>query len=603
MKFPPTPRGPALLALNLLSSAAVLVLSGCATVPPGWTPEASAAAANPTAAEALVPVAAAPTVAAALQAPLATPATAVAPALALATPAAPALPSASPVPDEAHDAPDAIALIAQGVPLPRSSISAVPVPAQIDEESGRDVADMPSDPLEPQAPVNLGADRARDDLWGRVRGRFALPDLQGELVRDHERWYSARPEYVRRMTERGSRYLYHVMQEVERRRMPAELALLPFIESAFNPQAMSTAKASGMWQFMPATGRDYELKQNIFRDDRRDVLASTRAALDYLGRLHAMFNDWHLALAAYNWGEGNVQRAIARNQRAGLPTGYEDLRMPAETRHYVPKLQAVKNIVSQPENFGISLLPLQNHPYFLSVSLRRDIDTALAARLAGLSLDEFKTLNPQLNKPVILAAGTPQVLLPYDNADRFKTQLDAYRGPLATWTAWVVPRTLKVSEAARFTGMDEAQLREINRIPPRMVVKAGSTLLVPRDTRRTADVPEHVADNAQMALAPEASPLRKRKITARKGDTLASLAARHRVSVAQLGQWNRLSTGSRLQAGQSLVLFQAPTSAKARGAARPAGNAKVTKTAKVRSASAPRKAVAERRLKVASARP
>lgn len=497
------------------------------------------------------------------------------------------------------DTTDAIGLIAQGVPLPRSSISAEPVPDQIDEESGRDAADMPSDPLEPQAPILLDAPRARDDLWVRVRSSFNLPDLQGDLVREHERWYSARPDYVKRMTERGSRYLYHIMQEVERRRMPAELALLPFIESAFNPQAMSTAKASGMWQFMPATGRDFELKQNVFRDDRRDVLASTRAALDYLSRLHGMFGDWHLALAAYNWGEGNVQRAIARNRRAGLPTGYEHLRMPAETRHYVPKLQAVKNIVNQPESFGLDLPPLENHPYFLSIALRRDIDTALAARLAGLSLEEFKTLNPQLNKPVILAAGTPQVLLPYDNADRFKSQLDSYRGPLATWTAWVVPRTLKVSEAARIAGMDESQLREVNRIPPRMVVKAGSTLLVPRDTRRTADVPEHVADNAQMALAPEASALRKRKVTARKGDTLASVAARHRVSTAQLAQWNRLTTSSRLRVGQSLVMFQAAAPAKAKQATK---SGRSIKAAKPRSATA-RKAAPERRIKVASARP
>lgn len=298
MKRSPTSRGPALLALNLLSSAAVLVLSGCATLPPGWAPEA----ATPDTAE--------PAVWSAAATPAPTP-QAVLPVEPLAPAAAPAIietarplaaggprldqASAPPSPaSDGSDATDAIGLIAQGVPLPRSSISAEPVPAQVDDESGRDAADMPSDPLEPQAPIVLDAARARDDLWARVRSRFNMPDLQGDLVRDHERWYSARPDYVKRMTERGSRYLYHIMQEVERRRMPAELALLPFIESAFNPQAMSTAKASGMWQFMPATGRDFELKQNVFRDDRRDVLASTRAALDYLSRLHGMFGDLSL---------------------------------------------------------------------------------------------------------------------------------------------------------------------------------------------------------------------------------------------------------------------------------------------------------------------
>jgi len=189
---------------------------------------------------------------------------------------------------------------------------------------------------------------ASADLWGRVRAGFGLPELQTELVADHERWYASRPEYVQRMTERSNRYLYHVVEEVERRKMPTELALLPFIESAFNPQAMSSARASGIWQFMPATGKDFELKQNLFRDDRRDVLASTRAAMDYLQRLYRQFGDWHLALAAYNWGEGNVQKAIKRNMAAGLPTDYLSLNMPPETRNYVPKLHAVRNIIGRP---------------------------------------------------------------------------------------------------------------------------------------------------------------------------------------------------------------------------------------------------------------
>src|SRR5678816_1169532 len=158
----------------------------------------------------------------------------------------------------------------------------------------------------------------------------------------------SRPDYVQRMVERGGRYMFHIVEELERREMPTELALLPFIESAYNPEAVSSAKASGMWQFIPSTGRDFLLRQNVFRDDRRDVLASTRAALDYLQKLHGMFGDWQLALAAYNWGQGSVQRAIARNQKAGLPTDYINLKMPSETQLYVPKLQAVKNIVARP---------------------------------------------------------------------------------------------------------------------------------------------------------------------------------------------------------------------------------------------------------------
>jgi len=258
-------------------------------------------------------------------------------------------------------------------------------------EDPREAIGAPVDPLSPDQSMVLNDANARKDLWGRVRTGFGMPTLDNDLVREHERWYASRPDYVKRMTERGSRYLFHVLEELERRKMPTELALLPFIESAFNPQAMSSARASGMWQFMPLTGKDYDLKQNMFRDDRRDVLASTRAALDYLGRLNKMFNgDWQLSLAAYNWGEGNVKRAIARNERAGLPTDYESLNMPAETRHYVPKFQAVKNIVTAPQDFGLSLPHLENHPYFVSVPIRRDMDVTVAARLAGMSLDDFK---------------------------------------------------------------------------------------------------------------------------------------------------------------------------------------------------------------------
>ena len=340
-----------------------------------------------------------------------------------------------------------------------------PLPAPVAGPTVHAAVPEPVDPLRPDEKIDFDAAAAQSDLWMRVRRGFAMPDLDGDLVRDREQWYASRPDYVARMTGRASRYLFHIVEEIERRGMPTELALLPFVESAFNPQAMSTARASGMWQFIPSTGRDFLLTQNIFRDDRRDVLASTRAALDYLERLHGMFGDWHLALAAYNWGEGSVQRAIARNERAGLPTGYESLRMPDETRLYVPKLQAVKNLVARPETFGLALPAVANHPYFLSVPIDRDIDVELAARLAGISLEEFRTLNPQMKKPVILAAGTPQLLLPYDNANQFVKRLELHTGPLASWTAWVAPRTLRPAAAAREVGMTEDELREVNRIP------------------------------------------------------------------------------------------------------------------------------------------
>ena len=414
---------------------------------------------------------------------------------------------------------------------------------------------LPIDPLRPDTILDLADKAASTDLWTRVRSGFAMPDLDTDLVRNREQWYAARPDYVARMTERGSRYLFHIVEEVQRRGMPTELALLPFIESAFNPQAMSSAKASGMWQFMPATGKHFSLKQNVFRDDRRDVLASTRAALDYLTKLNKMFGDWHLALAAYNWGEGSVQRAIKRNQAEGLPTDYLSLRMPEETRYYVPKLQAVKNIVARPEAFAIALPSLRNHPYFLSVPIARDIDVEVATKLSGVSLDEFKTLNPQMNKPVILAAGTPQVLLPYDNANLFVRRLATHRGPLATWTAWVAPKTLHPSAAAKEVGMSEGSLREVNRIPARMLVKAGSTLLVPRSAQRVTDVSEQIADNATMSLAPDVPPLKRVALRAGKRDTVASVAKRYKVSAAQVAGWNKVAATAQFKPGSTVVVF------------------------------------------------
>ncbi len=426
-----------------------------------------------------------------------------------------------------------------------------PAPAATDER----VVVMPVDPLRPDAQLDLADQSATLDLWARVRSGFAMPDLDTDLVRNREQWYATRPDYVQRMTERGGRYLFHIVEEVQRRGMPTELALLPFIESAFNPQALSSAKASGIWQFMPMTGKHFSLKQNVFRDDRRDVLASTRAALDYLGKLHKMFGDWHLALAAYNWGEGSVQRAIKRNQAEGLPTDYLSLRMPEETRYYVPKLQAVKNIVARPEAFAISLPALRNHPYFLSVPIARDIDVDIATKLSGVALDEFKTLNPQMNKPVILAAGTPQVLLPYDNANLFVRSLATHRGPLATWTAWVAPKTLHPSAAAKEVGMSESSLREINRIPARMLVMAGSTLLVPRSAQRVADVSEQIAENATMSLAPDVPAQRRVAMRAGKHDTVASVAKRYKVSASQVAVWNKVAATATFKPGSTVVVF------------------------------------------------
>jgi membrane-bound lytic murein transglycosylase D len=415
---------------------------------------------------------------------------------------------------------------------------------------------LASQPLDANDPLMQIMSIEEVDVWARIRKGFAIPDLDNPLVTTQTTWYSSRPDYIDRTTTRASRYLFHVVQELEKRNMPTELALLPFIESAFNPQALSTAKAAGMWQFMAATGRDFNLKQNMFQDERRDVLASTDAALNYLEKLYGMFGDWQLALAAYNWGEGSVQRAIAKATAAGQPTDFNSLSayMPAETRNYVPKLQAVKNIIATPAAYGIVLPKVDNQPYFVTERRTRDIDVQVAAKLAELPMDEFKALNPQFNKPVIVGGTDTQILLPKSNAEKFKTNLGKWTQALSSWTAHKVTSARERIEtiAARFRTTPEV-IREVNNIPPRMVLKAGSTILVPRPEEQDRDIAQEVAESATMAMEPDRPLTRRISVKVGKSDTLASIAARNGVSVDDLKSWNKLSRDS-VSRGQTLAL-------------------------------------------------
>ena len=346
------------------------------------------------------------------------------------------------------------------------------------------------------------------NLWLRIQDGFAMPELDSPLVIEQTRWLAARPDYVHRSMARSSRYLFYIVAEINVRNMPTEIALLPFVESAFNPVAKSTAKAMGIWQFMPATGKDFKLTQNMFRDERRDVLQSTNAALDYLERLHRQFGDWQLALAAYNWGEGNVAKAIKRNQAAGLPTNYLSLKMPKETREYVPKLMAYKAIVSDPRAYGIVLPELENHPYFVAIDVTRDIDVDLVIKLADITPEDFRNLNPSFNKPVILSAANQQILLPFGRAELFQENLRSYTQPLSTWTAVNVPTTESAEQLSKRLGVSLAVLREVNAIPPGMRVRAGSTVLIPKPSTKSADVSEHLAENASLNLVKPA-PVKK----------------------------------------------------------------------------------------------
>ena len=360
----------------------------------------------------------------------------------------------------------------------------------------------------PGMPALKADDFKETDLWGRLRSGYAIPDINNDLVAKHTQYYAKSPDNLARISGRASLYLYHVVQELEKRNMPTELALLPVIESAFNPQASSTANAAGIWQFVPGTGRDFNLKQNLFKDDRRGVLASTDAALTYLQRLYTMFGDWQLALAAYNWGEGNVQKAIKRNQSLGKPTDFESLAelMPAETRNYVPKLQAVKNIIANPGQYGITLPAIDNTPYFTAVDKTSDIDLAVAAQLAELSVDEFKALNPQFKRPVITGDEQTKILLPKENAEKFHLNLAQWGHALSTWTTHkIVGARESMSSLAHRLGTTPEVLRQANNIPAQSRLVAGSTILVPKMSASVSggmsdNIAESISDNATVAF-------------------------------------------------------------------------------------------------------
>jgi membrane-bound lytic murein transglycosylase D len=476
-------------------------------------------------------------------------------------------------------------------PAAEPQIAPAPDAAAASAAAGTDATDHGAAPpaeavatAQPQASAAEASPEA--DLWQRIRRGFAIPDLETPLAASRTAWYAGQPAYFDRMTQRASLYLFHIVEEIEKRGMPTELALLPFVESAMQPEAVSSARAAGLWQFIPSTGKIFALRQDQWRDERRDVVESTRAALDYLQKLYAEFGHWHLALAAYNWGEGAVARSIARNRASRKPTDYSSLRMPRETRHYVPKLQAIENIVRDPARFGITLPALRNEPYFVAVSKGRDIDVATAARLAEMPIDEFRALNPSFNRPVIVGAAQPTLLLPARRADTFHANLAAWEAtgqPLASWTTYTMRRDETLAQVARRAGIAEAKLREANRIPPRYRIAPGSTILVPRDDSAEDIAPSYL--EATFRLVPDSPNLRQVTHRVRRGETLHSVARRWRVQPDEIIAWNNLRSTA-LFAGQRLTLTVARPPA--RPAARPPARAADRTSASTRSATAAR---------------
>jgi membrane-bound lytic murein transglycosylase D len=389
---------------------------------------------------------------------------------------------------------------------------------------------------------------AAGDLWERIRKGFAMEDLKGPLVRRKTAEYAASPEYLQRIFDRSRLYLYHIVEEIEKRGLPTELALLPMIESAFNPMAYSRAHASGIWQFIPGTGKRFELEQNYWFDARRDIVESTSAALDYLTKLYKMHGDWHLALASYNWGENAVKKAVARNRAAKKKTDYASLRMPRETQHYIPKLQALKNIIANPEPFGIDLRPIPDLPYFALVTETPDMDVERAASLAEMRIEDFIALNPGFSRPLIRGSTGTRIVLPADKLELFYENLEKQeQGSLVSWQVYN-PRTGEtLAGIAKKFDLSLAELKRVNGIPNGSS-KVPRVLVVPMNGEAKSAIAMPIMYAPPIPVYGRARAVH----VVKQGDTLGSIAARYRVSVAQLKRWNQL--GRYLQVGQKIYI-------------------------------------------------
>lgn len=379
------------------------------------------------------------------------------------------------------------------------------------------------------------------DVWERIRRGYAIPNLNTELSQQWTEYYAKHPQAMQRMADRSGRYMYYIVDEINRRGLPTELALLPFVESAYDPNAYSRARASGLWQFIPSTGTAFKLEQTWWRDERRDPIASTNAALDYLEYLYEYQGDWYLAFASYNWGEGSVRRALAKNERAGKPLDYRHLKMPKETANYVPKLQAIKNIIADPERYGVILPIIDNEPYFVTIKKDQDIDLAVAAQLAEMPVEEFAALNPAFNQGVILADLNPEIILPREQLPVYLANLASYQGDLTSWKKYAASKGEKVHDIAKTFNVSVESLRRANDMSRSTRVLAADTVLI---------IPGPTAD-VTVATAEVSKRVSTKTYRVRSGDTLSGIARKHGTRVSVLRELNGMK-GSKLRVGQRL---------------------------------------------------
>jgi membrane-bound lytic murein transglycosylase D len=395
-----------------------------------------------------------------------------------------------------------------------------------------------------------------DDLFDRMRAGFALDEVQEPAIDQQLAWFEHNPDYLERVFQRGQRYMYHVITEVEARGMPLEFALLPVVESAYEPFAYSVSRAAGLWQFIPDTGRRFGLKQNWWYDGRRDVIESTRAALDYLQALHDQFDgDWLLAIAAYNVGENTVQRELDYNRAHGKPTDFWHLTLPAETRAYVPKLLAMKRLMAEPERYGLEFAVIPNEPYFAVIDTGSQIDLKIAAKLAGTGYDELVALNPGYNRWATDPDGPHRMLVPIDNADGFEVALKTLSpDDRVLFALHEVTRRETLAMIAKQYGTSPAVISKINDLKGGKVT-AGESLKIPQIS---GELPDKVLLAASRVDRPQTD-LGGRKqhqivYRVRAGETLSSIARRHGIPVSTLARLNNMGTADALVKGQRLVI-------------------------------------------------
>jgi membrane-bound lytic murein transglycosylase D len=394
-----------------------------------------------------------------------------------------------------------------------------------------------------------------DDLFDRMRAGFALDEVQEPAIDQQLAWFKNNPDYLERVFQRGQRYLYHVVTEVEARGMPLEFALLPVVESAYEPFAYSVSRASGMWQFIPGTGTRFGLKQNWWYDGRRDVIESTRASLDYLQALHDQFDgDWLLAIAAYNVGENTVQRELDFNRAHGKPTDFWHLKLPAETRAYVPKLLALKRLMAEPERYGLEFAVIPNEPYFAVIDTGSQIDLKIAAQLAGTAYDELAALNPGYNRWATDPEGPHRMLVPIDNADSFEAALKTLPPEdRVRYTLHEVARRDTLASIAKQYGTSPAVISKINDLKAGKVT-VGESLKIPEIS---GQLPDKVLLAASRVDRPDTGGGRRQRqivYRVRAGETLSSIARRHGMPVSTLARLNNLGAADALVKGQRLVI-------------------------------------------------